>query len=86
MNETVYVVLNLYEEVSWGSSPSITPLVFTTKEKRDEYIENWKKQHENFKLSSSNPLTYINGDWFYTLELYDIPLNTDYKWDTNIKY
>ena len=53
----LYCVHEFIEDVSAGSSPTVNLFVFSTEDKREQFIEDWIKEKESGK--------YIIGDEHY---------------------
>lgn len=79
----VYSILEFAEESGCGSSASVNVVVFSTEEKRADFIDDWVFDHKlrgNTGSDGPNEIKFFDGmGWVYWLELSELDLDCVYS-------
>lgn len=81
----LFLAVSMSEELSAGSSPTINICVFSTEEKRQEFINDWIKDHQHYEKSETDDLLYFNQGWAYNLDVHEKQLDTHSQYNHILK-
>ena len=76
----VYSFIEFAEEHSAGSDPSIDVYMFSTKEKREQCIKDWKEQY-----NTQEDCVTTEDSWSHWYTLQEIELDVIKKWGHILK-
>lgn len=81
----LFIVIELAEEFSAGSSPDLNIHAFTTAEKREEFISDWNLGNCRLEKDNAESNSYHSQGWSYWLEFREIEVDANMsRYDTSI--
>lgn len=68
MDNTIYIASVISDEVGPGSSPMVSNYLFSSLEKREEFISDWNAEQVELGYTKVRYDEYMSGGWVYTVE------------------